>query len=290
MKTRIDINANYKANFFNGKTIRRRIDPLKTIGVPQHAEIEDIAINSKCFANCDYCYTSATKNGVNFENIVQKALDVWGSVDMNSRPFQIAIGGAGESTIHPDFPEYVKTVKSLGIMPNYTTNGMHLTDEVIKATIDYCGGVAISYHPHIKNVFHEAIKKLSILKDYNVKLNTHIIVGDKKSLVDLKEIYYLYKDNIDYFVILPYQAVGRAISIDTSDIWKETFEWINSLTNLEQTKFAFGALFYEWMLKNEIPLSLSIYEPEIYSGYRMMDDSYKILRKSSYNLEPKQIY
>ena len=233
--------------------------------------------------NCNYCYTSATKFGSNFVEIVNKAHTVWGSLPENERPFQIAIGGAGESTIHPDWIEFVKEVKSLGIMPNYTTNGMHLSPEILKATQDYCGGVALSWHPHIAGVFHKAIKQLSEL---NTKLNVHLILSDEFSYLDMVNLYEEYNDIIDYFVILPYQAAGRGTPIDTDTTWKKTFIFINEV---ESSKFAFGALFYNWLLRNDIPLKLSIYEPEIYSGYRMMDESYMLLRTSSYDLSEKTI-
>jgi len=281
VKIRIDVEANYKATFFNGKTIRMRINPNEKIRTPKFAEIEDVAINSKCFANCPYCYTSATKRGSNFNNIVEKAIEVWSSVEQNHRPFQIAIGGAGESTIHSDWTEFVKTVEQLGITPNYTTNGMHLSEDILKATEDYCGGVAVSWHPHIENVFHKSINKLAQI---DTKLNTHVIVGSQESLHHLKLLYDTYADVIDYFVVLPYQAVGRGVPIIVDKIWKETFEWINSV---ESKKFAFGALFYEWLLENEISLDIDVYEPEIFSGYRMFDDTYNLLRKSSYDLSPK---
>jgi hypothetical protein len=284
---RIDTKANYKGVFFNGKTIRQRLNPTLPISAPEFAEIEDVAINSKCFANCSYCYTSATKAGSNFENIVEKANDIWGSVDQNSRPFQIAIGGAGESTIHPDWVDFVKEVRNLGIVPNYTTNGMHLSSDILKATADYCGGVAVSYHPHISKVFAESINKISPLRKSGIKLNSHLIIGDENSLTEAKEIFSMFKNDMDFFVILPYQAAGRGSFIDTESTWKRLFEWVHSLPGEERSKFAFGALFYEWMLKNEMPLKIEIYEPEIYSGYRMFDDSYKTLRKSSYNLQPK---
>ena len=283
MRIRTDKSANYRAVFFNGKTIRQRINPSLSITVPQYAEIEDVAINDKCFANCSYCYTSATKNGKNFDNIIEKAKDIWGSVQENSRPFQIAIGGAGESTIHPNWVGFVKTVNELGITPNYTTNGMHLSDAILDATEKYCGGVAVSYHPHIKNVFNEAIYKLWD----RTRLNVHLIIGTPESLMDAKAIYETYKDRLEYFVMLPYQAAGRGKQVETNETWRQMFVWIDSLPEARQKQFAFGALFYEWILKNELPLKLDIYEPEIYSGYRMFDDSYKILRKSSYNLEPK---
>lgn len=284
MRIRIDKDANYKAIFSKGKTIRQRIDSKLPITIPKFAEIEDVAINNKCFANCSYCYTSATKKGINFENIVEKAKNVWGSLDINNRPFQIAIGGAGESTIHPDWIEFVRTVKDLGIVPNYTTNGMHLSEDILNATERYCGGVAISYHPHIKNVFHQAIKKFSSIK---TRLNIHLIIGSKESLIDAQTIYETYKDNIEYFVMLPYQAQGRGKQIEVDENWKQMFNWIDSLSSDRHKQFAFGALFYEWMLNNGVPLNIDIYEPEIYSGYRIFNESYKLLRKSSYNLEPK---
>lgn len=283
MRIREDIKANYRAIFDEGETIRSRIIPSEPITTPTTPEIEDVAINSKCFANCSYCYTSATKHGTNFENVVEKALDVWGSLPQNQRPFQIAIGGAGEPTLHPDFSNFVKIVRSLGIVPNYTTNGMHLSKDVLKATEEFCGGVAISYHPHIYTVFSKAVLSLHKI----TRLNTHIIIGDNRSFLDLQRLYMLYRDHFEYFVILPYQAVGRGISIETHETWVKTFKWISDLPKESQRQFAFGALFYEWMLKNKIDLEIDIYEPEIYSGYRLMDDSYNILRKSSYNLEPK---
>lgn len=284
MKIRSYPESNYKALFFNGKTIRQKVDDSKPFMSIPHPEIEDVAINSQCFANCSYCYTSATKKGTNFPDIVAKAHQVWGTLSENDKPNQIAIGGAGESTIHPDWIPFVKAVKEIGIVPNYTTNGMHLSPEILKATEEYCGGVAVSYHPHIKTVFHEAIKKLSTIK---TKLNTHIILSDQKSFDDLKELYGMYKDVIDYFVILPYQAAGRAKEVETHETWMKTFEWIASMPASESSKFAFGALFYEYIKNNNIPLKMAIYEPEIFSGYRLMDDSYELLRKSSYDLTPK---
>ena len=186
--------------------------------------------------------------------------------------------------MHPQWSGFVKKVKELGIVPNYTTNGMHLTDEILEATEQYCGGVAISFHPHIRKTFEESIGKL---KGTRTKLNTHVILGSEESLRDLQWIHEKYSETFDYFVVLPYQASGRGKKMETENTWKGTFEWISSLPEKNQSQFAFGALFYEYMKVNEIPLKMSIYEPEIFSGYRVMDDSYRILRKSSYDLTPK---
>lgn len=278
--------SNYRAIFINGMTLRQKLDVSKPFIVPPTPEIEDVAINSKCFANCPYCYTSATKDGVNFTNVSDKAIAVWGSLPENERPFQIAIGGAGEATIHPEFPDFIKTVHELGILPNYTTNGMHLNDKVMKATEDYCGGVAVSFHPHIRDVFTKAVRKLAPLRDKGMKLNAHVIVGDMNSFYDLQMVYETFKDELDYIVVLPYQAAGRGVPVDVHETWKTMFEYIYTKNS---SKFAFGALFYDWLMVNPISLKMSLYEPEMFSGYRMMDDSYKVLRKSSYNLAEKTI-
>ena len=101
----------------------------------------------------------------------------------------------------------------------------------------------------------------------------------------MKRIYYNYYDKFDYFVILPYQAVGRGKDIEVEEIWNETFKWIETV---DTNKFAFGALFYEWLLKKNVNLDIDIYEPEIYSGYRIFDN-YRDLRNSSYDLKIKKI-
>lgn len=275
---RIRIQGKYRAFFTDSfKTIRFTNESPKT------PELLDVAINNKCLANCPYCYTSALKSGTNFENILEKADEIWGSLALNDRPFQIAIGGAGEPTMHPQFPEFVKRVKGLGIVPNYTTNGMHLTDEVLAATKEWCGGVALSWHPHIKKVFHEAVDKL---KGLSVKLNVHVIVGSEQSFEDLKSLYEQYYEVFDYFVILPYQAAGRGTQIQTEEVWMKTFEWIKTVN---PNKFAFGALFYDFLKQNDVDLEMSIYNPDVYSGYVLLNENFKKIYKSSYELTEKSI-
>lgn len=288
MKSRNYPESNYKAMFFNGKTVRMKHDPKLPFLATPTTEIEDVAINDKCFANCSYCYTSALKTGRNFEDILQKALIVYGMKAPEERPFQIAIGGAGEPTLHPLFPQFLEDVHSYGIVPNYTTNGMHLNNENIKATMKFCGGVALSYHPHIRNVFDIAKRKLVSMKTSSgFKLNSHVILGDQQSFDDLRRMYEEDFDLFDYIVVLPYQAVGRGKQLTVESVWRHTFYWIESLPIEHQSKFAFGALFYEWLLKSDTKLKMSIYEPEMFSGYRLMDDSFETIRKSSYDLSVK---
>ncbi len=235
--------------------------------------------------NCHFCYTSAIKNGVNYSNLTQKISDWFGVMDENQRPFQVAIGGGGEPTLHPEFPEAVKAFRDLGIMPNYTTNAMHLTDEVMKATIDYCGGVAISCHPHLDKVWKKGVKKLT---DAGVRTNLHVIVGEPGSADRFWQIYNRFDGLVEYFVILPYQAAGRAAEVDTRSEWIKLFD---SLLEERPANIAFGALFYPFIMENVEKykgFDISLYEPEVMSGYLMMEDGEMQIRRSSYDLRLKE--
>ncbi len=276
---------NYKAIFneSTGQTIRMSISKDHILPL-EHPELLDISFGTKCLANCSFCYTSAIKNGVNYSNIVEKIYNWWGPLSENERPFQVAIGGGGEPTLHPEFPEAVKAFSQLGIMPNYTTNAMHLTPEVLKATVDYCGGVAISCHPHLDKVWKAGIKTLT---DAGIRTNLHIIVGEPGTTDRFWQIVDEFNDVIEYFVLLPYQAAGRAKAVETETEWYKLFD---SLLERNQKNIAFGALFYPFILANKDKyksFEISLYEPETMSGYVMMEDGDMIIRKSSYDLEPK---
>lgn len=285
-KMREFANRNYRAIFNNktGQTIRIALDPSKDIQHLEYPELLDISFGTKCLANCSFCYTAALKNGVNYPNIAQKVRDWYGVMTENERPFQVAIGGGGEPTLHPEFPEAVKAFRELGIMPNYTTNAMHLTPEVMEATVKYCGGVAISCHPHLDKVWKKGIKTLT---DAKVRTNLHIIVGEPGTTDRFWDIYNEFHDKIEYFVLLPYQAVGRGKPVEVEEEWRKLFD---SLLYKKIPNIAFGALFYEFILANKEKygaFDISLYEPEVMSGYVMFEDGDYLVRRSSYDLRPK---
>ena len=278
---------NYRALFNkrSGQTLRIALDPSKPIGSLQYPELLDVSFGTKCFANCSFCYTSAIKNGVNYSNLVNKIESWFGVMTENQRPFQVAIGGGGEPTLHPEFCEAVKKFKELGIMPNYTTNAMHLSPEVIQATVDYCGGVAISCHPHLEKIWKNGVKTLT---DAKIRTNLHIIVGEPGSTDKFWEIYNEFNGLVEYFVLLPYQSAGRAENIETTEEWTKLFDTL--LLN-HPPNIAFGALFYPFILENKEKyesFDISLYEPEIMSGYLMMEDGEMQIRRSSYDLRIKE--
>lgn len=276
MKIRQFPESNYKGIFTKGKTIRIPLDPSKKITELKYPEFYDVGLNTKCFGNCvKYCYTSAMANGKNFDNIVEKIQLFFGHKDLNKRCFQVAIGASGEPTIHPQFINALKTFSNLGILPNYTTNGMHLSKDIIEATKEYSGGVAVTLHRHLEYHWRKAI---DLLLKNKIKTNFHIIVSDAESVEFLSCIYKEYNKNIDYFVLLPYMNTGFAAhnpkQIDYSMLEKFMDQ------NFNEGKIAFGSNFYDWILKTENKYKTSLYPPEIFSKYIVLSDPIKVYDNS----------
>ena len=278
MKTRILKENNYKAIWFNGKTIHMKLDEDKPMTELSYPEFYDIKITNYCKGNCPWCYMNSKDSDTHFNNIVEKAENFFGSMTKNQRPFQVAIGG-GEPTEHPKFFELLNKLKQLGIEPNYTTNGMwvdksnHFKNKLINKTKDLCGGVAVSCHPHLKNKWKDAA---NLYYDNDIMLNFHIIISDRESSDYFRELYDKWKDKVDYFVLLPYSNTGRGKEKDID------WEYLVSKLPASNRKIAFGANFYNNLKNSDI--NVSIYEPESLSKF--LDMSIMTLYRSSFKLIP----
>lgn len=277
IKTRIHPQNNYKGIWVNGKTIRIALDPTKDIQELDYPEFYDVKFTGACQGACSFCYQDSKESDNHFKDIVGKINSYFGSMSENERPFQVAIGG-GEPTLHPDFAKGIKAFQDLGIMPNYTTNGMHMTDEVIEVTKE-CGGVALSCHPHLREYWEESAKKLSKL---DVELNFHIIISDKESVDYFTEIYEKWHDKIDYFVLLPYGVQGRAKHKDID------WEYLVQSLPENQDQIAFGANFYPYLTKGGHGIKVSLYEPESMSRYLDLEGTGSLYPSSFSNIALKR--
>jgi len=270
--------SNYSAVYVDGSTIRIPIDPQKEITELEWPEFYDVGINSLCYGSCSYCYTCATNKGENFNKILDKTWEFFGSMTENNRPFQVALGGSGEPTLHPDLPQLLRLYNDLGIVPNYTTNGMHLDDCILDATVNYCGGVAVTIHNHLEKHWRRAIRELNEAK---VRLNVHYVVSDEESIFKLHNLYHELRGEVEYFVLLPMMPVGFASGADPVNyhalgLWME---------NVYQNKdIAFGSQAYEF-LKKHPEYGCSLYPPEIMSKYLVMDDNMNIYN-NSFDMKP----
>lgn len=277
-RTRREESANYSSIFINGKTLRFAIDKNKPITELRWPEFFDVGINSKCFAGCPTCYTSATSKGTNFPNIIEKINRFFGPMTLNQRAYQVALGGSGEATIHPDFIEVLKTFHDLQIVPNYTTNGMHLNDSIIEATIKFAGGVALSLHPQLEKIWRGA---LNTLNEAKIRTNVHVIISDKESIDKFYQQYNEFKDRTEYFVLLAYMSVGFGGGANSKLIDYDYFDKILKLIP-DHSKLAFSSNFYKFLL-NHKEYKVSVYQPEAMSKYLIFNDKHDNMIPSIYN-------
>jgi len=172
MSTKDRYDGTYRSTFDPATgTLVRVVDSRSTFSKPRSPSPEtvDISITNYCVVGCAYCYQDSTaKDGHGRKDLVEKTLK-----GFDTLPYQIAIGG-GEPTLHPDFIEILHTAKGLGTVPNYTTSGIYLPDEILKATNETCGGVALTYHAFKGPEYF--IKAYSRLRDnLKVQINVHLI-------------------------------------------------------------------------------------------------------------------
>lgn len=73
----------------------------------------------------------------NYKSIIDESKD---------KVMQVALGGRGDPNLHADFGAILAYTRENGIIPNYTTSGMLLTDEQIALSKEHCGAVAVSWY------------------------------------------------------------------------------------------------------------------------------------------------
>ncbi len=168
-------------------------------------ETVDVSITDKCHFGCTYCYQNSLpdlKHGP--KDLVETIIK-----GFDQPPYQIAIGG-GEPTLHPDLPYILRKARELGTVPNYTTAGDKISDRVIEATNEVCGGVAMTYHA-FKGIdwFVEHYTKLK--ERLKVQLNVHLI-ADKDVAKNLAALVNAYKQlgSLSIVLLAYYPEVGRA--------------------------------------------------------------------------------
>ncbi len=168
-------------------------------------ELIDIAITNKCDFGCSYCYQdSKAKSPHGRKDLVETVLSGFDYV-----PYQIAIGG-GEPTMHPDFVEILYKAKELGTIPNYTTAGHKITPEILKATDEVCGGVAMTFHA-FKGLewFKKNYKNLR--ENLKCQVNVHLI-ADKDVATNMEHLIEAQKEigTLSVVLLAYYPEVGRA--------------------------------------------------------------------------------
>lgn len=181
-------------------------------------ELADISISNHCTNGCDYCYRDSQNNHT-FMSIEEYAYllrclqhPTWGTV------FQVALGG-GEPLEHPDFLTFIDMTCEAGIVPNFTTNGRHLTPELAIPLTGKIGAVAVS----VSHLDELPYTNSNMLLAAGLRTNIHFLLSRNSLSHAIKILQGKHNEQlkgINGIIFLTYKPAGRAKSSDCL-VWNE---------------------------------------------------------------------
>lgn len=171
-------------------------------------ELVDISISNHCTKGCFFCYRNSGNN-----REWMSVEDYCSVLDSMNHPkygnvFQVALGG-GEPLEHPNFLTIVDETVDRGIVPNFTTNGIHLTEQICKHIQRKVGAVALS----VVSINEIEKDKVIMLRHYGIETNIHYVLSSE-NIEEATEIANG-KNNqrligINAIIFLTYKPAGRA--------------------------------------------------------------------------------
>ena len=211
-------------------------------------ELADISISNHCTKECSFCYRNSKAN-YEFMTVEDycHVLD-----DMNhpkyGNVFQVALGG-GEPLEHPHFLLIIDETIKRGIIPNLTTNGIHLTSKLCKEIKEKVGAVALS----ITSVNDSFSDKVSLLCQEDIRTNIHYVLSSQnigEAIKILRGEFNKCFEGVNAVIFLTYKPAGRANinHIIKNDYLLDEFLKMISMKNIIRPKIGFDACFVPTLL------------------------------------------
>lgn len=183
---------------------------------PDYPNSMDIKITDYCDAGCKWCHEKSTIKGkhADLEYLLEIIQDL-------PKGTELAIGG-GNPLSHPSLVPFLKTCKSLGLIPNLTVNYFHIIAQypLINKLIDnkLIYGLGLS----IPDDFDDSIINLINKKDNVVY---HVITG----VNDLSILDKIKNSCVKKCLILGYKNYGRGENCITPELISSIDNWDENL-------------------------------------------------------------
>lgn len=236
------VNQEY-AILFNTNTGFEMIHGVNGKGDPFALELPsliDVGVMGHCKNKCPFCYQGhEDQPNMKLEDF-KRIID-----EIKHHTNQVALGGRGDPNHHEDFKEIVKYSRKNGVVPNYTTSGINLTDEQIEAS-KLCGAVAVSDYG--RDHTYNALQRLM---DADIKTNIHMIYSAMShpraveiiSGLDPWEVENNYPivdhDKLNAVIFLLFKPAGAGAKLD----WVPRKEQLHTFANIvfnPKSKFKIG--------------------------------------------------
>lgn len=204
------------------------VDPF----MAEFPELLDVGIMGNCIhgksglcqkAGVD-CYQSGSEvyeNHMSLEDFKRIVSECQG------RTYQFALGGRGDPDQHPYFTEILESCHNCHIVPNFTTSGFGITEEIANICRQYCGAVAVSWYGS-----DYTYRAIDLLLQANVKTNIHYILSRNTLQEAIRLLEWNgFPDGINAVIFLLYKPIGLGkvdfILTETTPYLKYFFELID---------------------------------------------------------------
>lgn len=167
-----------------------------------------------CPLNCSHCYTNGGEKKVRelSDEEIYKIIDILSGMKV----FQIAFGG-GEPFSHPNFLDFVNHALKKGIVPNVTTNGFYIDEDMAKKCRVF-GSINVSIDGIGREKYLEyrgsdgweyGKRAIKLLKKYGCNVGINVVVT-RKNLHHLDEIFrFARKEGVKDILLLRFKPKGR---------------------------------------------------------------------------------
>lgn len=121
-------------------------------------------LSGKCKESKVQCYQHgdiSRKPNMTLENY-KRIID-----ECKGKTFQVALGGCGDPDQHKDFEVILRYTVKNNIVPNFTTSGFGMTDEIAKICKQFCGSVAVSMYSRLDKELQYKYREMDVERVYN---------------------------------------------------------------------------------------------------------------------------
>ena len=140
---------------------------LIDVGIMGHCVHGKTGLCAKAGVQCYQSGLFKSESNMSLENFKRIAKESSGLVN------QFALGGRGDPDQHENFKEILEISRKFDIVPNFTTSGFGLTDELINLCKEFCGAVAVSWYRS-----EYTLSAINRLIDAGVRTNIHYVLGN----------------------------------------------------------------------------------------------------------------
>lgn len=120
------------------------------------------------------------------------------------RTYQFALGGCGDPDQHEAFEEILYLCREAGIVPNFTTSGLGMTEHIAGLCGKYCGAAAVSWYRS-----EYTLRAIELLTAAGVRTNIHYVLSRHTVTEALKRLReHSFPEGINAVIFLLHKPVG----------------------------------------------------------------------------------